>query len=72
VFQRNKGISSGPTQIGDANGPSWSVCVEAQKIFVSQSDLPGRRAQRRDTSCPTLASLSLAMANILAMLAMRP
>jgi hypothetical protein len=41
-------------QTGDANGPSWSVCVGAWTGFASRSGLPGQGAQRRDASYPTL------------------
>jgi hypothetical protein len=45
-----KGISSGPMHLADANGPSWSICVEARTENGSQFGPPGRRAQRADAS----------------------
>jgi hypothetical protein len=51
-YDGDKGISSGPTETGDTNGPSWSVCVGAQTENGSRFGPLGRRARWDDASCP--------------------
>jgi hypothetical protein len=60
LLMDTKGISSGLTYPVDANGLSWSVCVEVRIKNGSWSGLSNGCAQRHDASYPTVIFFNLA------------